>query len=66
MRLKLWIKKHRKGCLYLLIFIVLTRILLATHYVGATQRSTVESHVSSKLCRIIHITFGMDGFTSTE
>ncbi|HIZ40515.1 MAG TPA: hypothetical protein H9968_11475 [Candidatus Anaerobutyricum stercoris] len=35
MRLKLWIKKHRKGCLYLLIFIVLTRILLATHYVGA-------------------------------
>lgn len=28
-------KKHRKGCLYLLIFIVLTRILLATHYVGA-------------------------------
>ena len=23
MRLKLWIKKHRKGCLYLLVFVVL-------------------------------------------
>ena len=32
MRLKLWIKKHRKGCLYLLAFVVLTRILLALCY----------------------------------
>ncbi|CVI73473.1 hypothetical protein BN3660_03129 [Eubacteriaceae bacterium CHKCI004] len=35
MRLKLWIKKHRKGCLYLLVFVVLTRILLALCYFSA-------------------------------
>ena len=35
MKIKSWIKKHKKGCLYLLIFVVLTRILLALCYVSA-------------------------------